>query len=63
MAITNHERVGKMLELLRSGLGPFIERELKNSYQDNWLDKARRTLRDSQLQIPGTAENLSGMLL
>jgi len=56
MAITNHERVGKMLELLRSGLGPFIERELKNSFQDNWLEEARRPLRDSQLQIPGTAE-------
>ena len=30
MAITNHERVGKALELLRAGLAPFIERELKN---------------------------------
>lgn len=56
MAITNHERIGKMLELLRSGLGPFIERELKNSFQDNWLEETRRPLRDSQLQIPGTAE-------
>lgn len=27
MAITNHERVGKALELLKSGLGPFVERE------------------------------------
>ena len=27
MAITNHERVGKALELLKSGLGPFIARE------------------------------------
>ena len=33
MAITNHERVGKALELLRSGLGPVVERELKNAYQ------------------------------
>ena len=29
MAVTNHERVGKALELLRQGLGPFIEREIK----------------------------------
>jgi len=47
MAITNHERVGKMLELLRSGLGPFIERELKNSFQDNWLEEARGCRCDS----------------
>jgi hypothetical protein len=33
MAITNHERVGKALELLKTGLAPFIERELKNAYQ------------------------------
>ena len=25
MAITNHERVGKALELLRDGLAPFVE--------------------------------------
>ena len=28
MAITNHERVGKALDLLRAGLGPFVEREI-----------------------------------
>jgi len=28
MAITNHERVGKALELLKSGLSPFVEREM-----------------------------------
>ena len=35
MAITNHERVGKALELLKSGLSPFGERELLNAYQAN----------------------------
>ena len=29
VAITNHERVGKALELLKDGLRPFVERELK----------------------------------
>jgi len=29
MAITNHERVGKGLELLRAGLGPFVQREFQ----------------------------------
>ena len=33
MAVTNHERVGKGLELLRAGLGPFVERELKQAVQ------------------------------
>ena len=28
MAITNHERVGKALDLLKAGLGPFVEREV-----------------------------------
>ena len=31
MAITNHERVGKALELLKAGLGPFVEREIKSA--------------------------------
>jgi predicted AAA+ superfamily ATPase len=33
MSITNHERVGKALELLRQGLAPFVEREIKLSLQ------------------------------
>ena len=28
MAITNHDRIGKALDLLREGLGPFVEREV-----------------------------------
>jgi len=32
MAMTNHERVGKAMELLRVGLGPFVVRELKNRH-------------------------------
>ena len=34
MAISNHDRVGKALELLKAGLGPFVEREFKNAFQD-----------------------------
>ena len=33
MAITNHERVGKALELLKRGLAPFVEREFKSAVQ------------------------------
>ncbi len=56
MAITNHERVGKMLDLLCSGLKPFVERELKNRFQDSWFEEVRRAIRDPQLQLPGTSE-------
>ena len=31
MAITNHERVGKALELLKAGLGPFVDREIQGA--------------------------------
>ena len=34
MAISNHERVGKALELLKAGLGPFVERELTNAFKE-----------------------------
>jgi predicted AAA+ superfamily ATPase len=37
MAITNHERVGKALELLKVGLGPFVEREIKTAIAANAL--------------------------
>ena len=42
MAITNHERVGKALDLLKTGLAPFVEREFKNLYAVRALAEARR---------------------
>ena len=38
MAMTNHERVGKGLDLLRAGLGPFVEREIRQAVQTRELD-------------------------
>ena len=38
MAITNHERVGKALDLLKAGLGPFVEREIKGAMESRKLD-------------------------
>jgi predicted AAA+ superfamily ATPase len=32
MAISNHERVGRALELLKVGLGPFVEREFTGTF-------------------------------
>jgi len=37
MAITNHERVGKALELLREGLKPFVTRELEAKHGKYWI--------------------------
>ena len=56
MAITNHERVGKALEFLTCGLKPFVERELKNTYQQNWFEETRKTMAASQLQFVGSAD-------
>jgi hypothetical protein len=44
MAMSNHDRVGKALDLLKSGLGPFIERELTSVYKDRAPAEARRLL-------------------
>lgn len=56
MAITNHERVGKALELLTAGLQPFVERELKASSAPTWFAETKKTLEDSQLQLLGTPD-------
>ena len=40
MAVTNHERVGKALDLLKAGLGPFVEREIKSAVESRKLDAA-----------------------
>src|SRR6266540_5013154 len=52
MAITNHERVGKAMELLREGLLPFVERELKSEYgEQTWFEETKRTLTQHQLKF------------
>jgi predicted AAA+ superfamily ATPase len=56
MAITNHERVGKALEMLTGGLKPFVERELKSTYQQGWFEETRKTMAASQLQFLGNAD-------
>ena len=39
MALSNYERVGKTMELLRQGLQPFVERELQAQHGTYWLTK------------------------
>ena len=40
MAISNYERVSKTLELLATGLKPFVERELTSELGQYWVTKA-----------------------
>ena len=49
MAITNHERVGKALELLKAGLTPFVEREFKAKFGEGWAFEMRDALSDTRL--------------
>jgi len=49
MAITNHERVGKAMDLLKQGLAPFVEREFKNSYKDKAATEATRFIGEDRL--------------
>ncbi|MFN8634269.1 MAG: Swt1 family HEPN domain-containing protein [Chloroflexota bacterium] len=40
MAITNYERVGKAMDLLREGLAPFVGRELEAHFGKYWITEA-----------------------
>jgi predicted AAA+ superfamily ATPase len=54
MAITNHERVGKALDLLKEGLLPFVERELKTKHAQLWFEQAKASLSEGQSGLFGT---------
>ena len=65
MAITNHERVGKALELLKAGLGPFVGREIKSAIEAKGLtlDKVRSYAEDPLLgKKPIEEWDASGLL-
>jgi predicted AAA+ superfamily ATPase len=57
MAITNYERVGKALNVLKDGLRPFVERELKSQYQQSWFEEMKTSLSPQQLSFAGTEED------
>jgi predicted AAA+ superfamily ATPase len=54
MAITNHERIGKGLELLKAGLGPFVEREFKSTYKERVGIEAARFMGETRLNTQRT---------
>jgi predicted AAA+ superfamily ATPase len=49
MALSNHERVGKALELLKAGLAPFVEREFTSRFKARALTEAQRFVTDERL--------------
>ncbi|MBO0720791.1 MAG: DUF499 domain-containing protein [Blastocatellia bacterium] len=53
MAITNYERVGKAMELLKEGLYPFIEREYTNIHKEKALSVAQQTVGNGRLIVKG----------
>src|SRR5437773_7765131 len=57
MAVTNYDRVGKGVEILNRGLRPFVERELKSSYAQEWFEQVKQTLGATQLQLAGTDDS------
>ena len=48
MALTNQERIGKAMELLRQGLAPFVARELESQYKAQAAEAARRFAGDDR---------------
>ncbi len=55
MAFTNQERVGKAMELLKDGLTPFVERELKNKHAQRLFEEAKAAASEMQATFLGTA--------
>lgn len=51
MAITNQDRIGKAMDLLRAGLIPFVERELKAQDAQGWLNIARESVAEGQARL------------
>ncbi len=49
MAMTNQDRVGKAMELLRQGLAPFAEREFKSLHKAQAQSEALRYMADDRL--------------
>lgn len=65
MAISNQERVGKALELLRTGLGPFVEREVQDRIRQGsiHMDTLHRFADDPKLaEKPIVEWDVAGLL-
>jgi predicted AAA+ superfamily ATPase len=63
MPQTNHERIGKGVELLQAGLQPYLERELTDAYGEKWRDKAKQILSDTRLKVSGEGIDVAALLV
>ncbi len=53
MALSNHERIGKALDVLKSGLPQFVECELKSAHGKNWWATVKQ-ITGPGMQVGGT---------
>jgi len=57
MATTNYDRVTKAMDLLKAGLQPYVEREMKAQHKQLWLQEARESVAETQAHLfAGSAE-------
>ncbi|NQT12276.1 MAG: AAA+ family ATPase, partial [Planctomycetes bacterium] len=63
MAITNHERVGKALDLLKSGLGPFVQREVTSIYKDRAATEIAQFIGEDRLHAKKPIEKWDAAVL
>lgn len=54
MALSNQERVSKALDLLKEGLRPFVERELKAQHAQMWFEQAKQSINENTANLFGT---------
>ena len=49
MVLTNHERVGKGLDLLRAGLAPFVDREIESVFMNDAPAQASQLMGEDRI--------------
>lgn len=49
MTMNEHESAGNLMNLLAAGLTPFVEKELKTAYGDDWTDYTKATWRNGAM--------------
>jgi len=57
MAISNIERIGKGLDILKVGLSPYIQRELKGFYKERWWISGVETLLEGAIGREGLSSS------
>lgn len=55
MVVANRDRVGNALDLLKDGLRPFVERELKRVFKDKWEAEGDAALAGGAAPVSGAA--------